>query len=576
MFGNPYIFVSTDEKRIVDAFGFLQSTDLEPRYADAQRNTYLFARAKQDFPCYLSVINDQGDYSIREDVQRALEKQVCSRETDSLVSFAHVDQNRFVAKTDLWGIQHHYYYHKGRTFICSNNCLLIAKLVDARFDEESLFDYLFFLSPNGDRSWFEGVRLLRPDQAIVYDIASGSFSVTEETDLYNEMTVKPSVDLVDAMSSLYEKASAVLRKARTLMSLSAGSDSRTVLSGLLGSGMDVDIVSFGGENFLETRNIRALAKARGLAPKIYDFADLLSNWTETFHSASLVTNGLLNPFRVHYGNYYRSLEGDALFEGFVGSEFVKGEIAVGAAASECHVAVIRDKLDVGQAIESTLGFLPDAYRSRMQEYIIERYRGVLQPVESSGGKKEFARQMLESVPGRVFNPLHALACARLKLYMPFLSRRVLRAVFQSYGVVHYNSLRRDFPGTVKCLIPECLIVKHFDQRLYRSRLDRRVTFAEALELPLFVSDSLRRSRVLLEKLTVRGLHRGQVDAALLAAAAERFLRENSATLEDGFPWGRIEGKHLLSKRCNLICLKQLMMMDLKQMVDTLLNMSTHR
>jgi hypothetical protein len=121
-----------------------------------------------------------------------------------------------------------------------------------------------------------------------------------------------------------------------------------------------------------------------------------------------------------------------------------------------------------------------------------------------------------------------------------------------------------------------MIVKHFDQRLYRSRLDRRVTFAEALELPLFVSDSLRRSRVLLEKLTVRGLHRGQVDAASLRAAAGQFLIENSATMEDGFPWGRIEGKHLLSKRCNLICLKQLMKMDLKQMVDTLLKTSTHR
>lgn len=47
---------------------------------------------------------------------------------------------------------------------------------------------------------------------------------------------------------------------------------------------------------------------------------------------------------------------------------------------------------------------------------------------------------------RVFNPLHALRRAHLNLNVPFLSRRVLRAVFQSFGVVHYTSLRSDFPG----------------------------------------------------------------------------------------------------------------------------------
>ena len=259
MFGSPYIFISTEEKRILDACGFVRSTDLEPLYADAQRNAYFFARRRQDFPHYLSVINDQADYSIREGIQRVFEGQSCLRETDSLVSFAHVDRGKFAAKTDLWGIQNHYYYSNGHTFVCSNNCFLLAKLVDARFAEESLFDYLFFLSPLGDRSLFDGVRLLRPDQAISYDIASRSYSVTKETDLYDEMTAEPSEDLVGAMSGVFGRASVVLRGARTLMSLSAGSDSRTILSGLLGSGMDVGIVSFGGERFLETRLVHALA-----------------------------------------------------------------------------------------------------------------------------------------------------------------------------------------------------------------------------------------------------------------------------------------------------------------------------
>jgi hypothetical protein len=47
-------------------------------------------------------------------------------------------------------------------------------------------------------------------------------------------------------------------------------------------------------------------------------------------------------------------------------------------------------------------------------------------------------------------------------------------------------------------------------------------------------------------------------------------------MKDGFPWGRIEGKRLLRTRRNLVCLKQLVMTDFKQMVDTHLKMSTRR
>jgi hypothetical protein len=439
-----------------------------------------------------------------------------------------------------------------------------------------MFEYLFFLSPVGDKSWFEGVRLLERNQAVAYDIASRRFSVTDKADLYEELTRKPSVGLLDAVSGFYAKAASVLQGKKVQLSLSGGSDSRTVLSGLLKYGVDVRVVSFGGEDFLETGAIRALAKARGLNSTIYDFAELLSNWSETFHSASLVTNGLLNPFRVHYGNYYRVLDGDALFEGFTGSEFVKGEIAVGGVTSECHADVIRNRMDVKQAIGHTYGFLPETFRSRMGEYIVETHGGALPPVESPAGKEEFARRMFEFVPTRVFNPLHALGSAHLKIYNPFLSPRILRTVFESYGIVNYNSLRMDFPGPVKSLVPECLIVKQFDDRLYGTRLDRQVSFKEALELPLFIVDPLRRSRELKKRLTAGRRHHGQVDIAIINAAAERYLRENETPMDYSVLGGKIEGTQLLKKRCNLICLRKLMTWDLTTMVGILMKTGRRR
>lgn len=576
MFGSPYLFISTTDDKIIEQCGHLQSGGLEVRFSDDERRARMFTGVHREFPFYLSVMNDQADYSIQDDVRRGLENRPFSTDSDSLVSFAHVSESKFVAKTDLWGIQHHYFYEDPRTFICSNNCFLIAKMVNARISEKSIYEYIFYLSPVGDSSWFEGIRLLAPGQGIVYDFATRRYTLSEKADLYRELTVEPRESLVDAAAGFFEKAAKALEGKKILLSLSAGSDSRTILSGLVKAGVDVNAVSFGGDNFLETLAIEKIVKRLGLKWRIINFADLLADWTGSFHSASLLTNGLINAFRVHYWHFYRALDGDALFEGFAASEFVKAEIAIGSVASDCHVDVIRNGVSVGEALAKSHPFLSSEFRKKIEEHILARDRLTLEPIESPSGKREFARLMFEFVPTRVFNPIHALGCANLKIYNPFLSRRILRTLFRSYGVVNYSTLSKNWPGPIRTIKPECLIVRQFHPKLYGMRIDRQVSYKEALEMPLFIADPLRRARIWKARATAGKRHGNQVDGALTMAAAERYFRENETSLDYSILGGKIEGTHLLRKRCNLICLHHLMTWDLQRMVETLVGAGRHR
>jgi hypothetical protein len=566
-----YLLVSSSDRSILAKCSNLETKGVLLRFSDAARGTYLYSSAEREYPQYLSVINDQGDFSIRDEARCLLEQGPEPAESDSLLSFAHIADGRFVARTDPWGIQHHYFYQDGRSFICSNNCFLVAKLVDARLSEASVFECLFFLSPLGDRSWFEDVRVLQPGQAILFDVTSRRLTLTPARDLYQEIAGTPGGDLVEQAAAYFDRAARVLRGRRVLVSLSSGIDSRTVLAGLIKSGLEPEAVSFGGDDFVESKAIKSLAASRGVKSTIYGFESLLSDWEDGFRTATLVTNGLLNPLRMHFPKFYGGLRGDAIFEGLLGSEFVKAEIAVGAVVSSAYAEAVSEGGCVRGAIDSRFDCLSPEFRSRMEHRITENYGHALVPVDTPEGVKEFARFAFHFIPSRVFGAQHVLASTMLNLYEPFLSRRFLRALSVSFGVTHYDSLSRDFPGPIRSLKPEAMIVRAFDPRLYASRLDRLFSMKEALELPGFLVRNLQRARKQPLRLVTRGMRPGQVDGALLQNAARQFLRANSRPEVLDFQKDQAETDNLLKERCTLICIEQLMGMDLSALVQRMMD-----
>ncbi len=569
MSGDLYVFIATSDEKVIEKGRELQAAGLGALFFDATAGASLYGSGRQGVPHYLSVINDLQDFSIPDEIRRVAQGQPASPDSDSLVSFAHASDGRFVARTDLYGVQRHYYFNDGRTFVCSNNALIVARLVDAPLDHATMmFEYLFFMQPAREHSYFAGVNTLLPGEGIAWDLATRKVSRTAKVDLYAEMTTGSSgEDLVTAATGFFRAAAKVLQGRQALVSLSAGSDSRTVMAGTLASGMNVSAVTFGGDDFVETRFVRDLAARRGFKVDVQGFPGLLEQWDQTFRSMALSTSGVISCWMVHYGKFYRAMQGDALFEGFAGSEFIKAEIVPGSTTAVPIVKVISGGMSIAEAIRHSFGCLPEEFRTRMAQYIADTYGATLLPVATPEGRREYARFMYEFLPSHVFGAVNTLANAYRGLYLPFYSRRILRAIQKTQGITKFNSLPTGgYPGSVQCLKAECVLVKQFDRMLYESRIDRQHSFREADELPVFMVDALRRIRGRIQRLRIKGMVPGQVPGALVQRAARDFVDANDQLVDYSLFGDKVSGDDLIRERSKLIVLRQLMNDDLRTLV----------
>ena len=553
-----YLFVSTKNGALAAKCASLEAPSFTRVISDAKNGAAAYfytARAGGSSPYYLGIINDQKDYSVETEIQRLLTNGGAPADSESLLSFAHAADNRFVAASDLWGIQHHCYYHDDDSFLCSNSLFLLSSILGSRLSEAALFEYLFFNFPMRETTWFDNIRMLGPGRAVVFDWGTRKLTITPPVDLYQRMTaLAEDTDPASAAAAFFGKVAKALGEEKACIGLSAGSDSRTVLSGLLKYGLLDHAVSFGREDFAETHAIKRFTGEMGIRSVFHNLPDLHTDWNDSFIRGEIVTNGLLHPSRVHYVKHYGQVKGTAWFEGYLGSEIVKGEIAA-AVASTHHAAVIRDNRAVRDVVNSDFGFLPSEFRSKMESSISNAHQALLTPIESNEGKKQFASFIFDMCPSKVFGGLINLAGRRMKTYYLFLSPRVIRTLGTRYGVVGYNSLLRSFPGGIKDIVPEAEIVKRFDTRLYESRLDRLVSFKEALELPLAVSYPIWGARRLEEKLTTRQYHHGQTDPKEPRGYIKAFVDEHPDEFIDGFFEGKLEGETLLRERAKIACLR---------------------
>ena len=564
-----YLFVSTDKAQIADRCSCLETTVFRNRASSDEPYRFFLTNSDDEHPHFLVVINDLADHNPAQEVDHLLAGKPGPPPSDSLCSFAHLKGARFLAKTDFWGVHHHYFYHDNHTFICSSNLFLIAGLIDAKLSNDSLFEYLFFLAPLNEHSWFENIRLLKPDQHLLYNSDTDEFKLSPVTDINQALTGNPSPQpIAEATSAFFKGAANGLAGRRALISLSSGTDSRTVLAGMLQNDILERVVSFGRDDLLETQAINRFADKYCFASTQYDYQQLLCNWEENYMRGMIVTQGLLNPTRVHYANYYKTLEGVALFEGIIGSQFVKGEIAIGGTTTEFQASLLQGKADLPTVIENGFGCLPVETRSRMIEYIADVYGNLVKPVYSESGREEYARFLFNFVPSRIFSPVIQLATEEMKGYFPFLSRRLLQAVFKHHGIVHYSTLDGRFPGTISCLKPECEMVRSSDRRVYTSLLDRMVSFREVEQLPTPLLRQIRRLRLLRNRFLYHRMRSGQVNHHQLRQPLVSYLEHHEIQHGSLLADCRL-GQKMLKQRAMLVSLNQLQQADPATIVSQL-------
>lgn len=463
-----------------------------------------------EFAC--SVVNDQGDYDVAALIRRAATG-VEGGDHDSVVSVASPLDDGFACLADFYAIGTHYRFMDEDTFACSDDLFLVAALAGADLSRESLYEYLFFLSPAGERTWFDSVRRLLPGQGLRYNAFEHGVAVTGPVRVADQLARLPVTSLEESVRRFIEGTARTLDGARANVSISAGSDSRTVLAILRATGAPIHAWSFGSPGLVETDLIERLVRRFGLEWTLVDMSAFASAWVERFRRTLRATGGLLNPYRTHYEEFFGCMPaGEPVFEGVLGSQFLKGEMAVGSIIAPAHRAVAAGEMTVADAVDRQLADLPEEFRRGMAEYIADVHPDALVDVHTDAGAELFRRWGLEFFPGRIFAGMIRLPSKRRAVYQPLIAPSIVAAVGRlDLGIARDIAIRRDNRGPIAVLEAEAHIVRAIDPAIYRSVIDRGVSFREVLELPDPARRLVKKWRNGLSKIRYRGWTRGQVE-----------------------------------------------------------------
>ena len=447
------------------------------------------------------------------------------------MSVASLLDDGFACLADFYAIGTHYRYEDDDTFICGDDLFLVAALAGVDLSLESLYEYLFFLSPAGERTWFDGVRRLLPGQGLRYEADGHRVSVTGAIPVIERLASIDAGSIGEAVRRFVEAAGRAVDGTRANVSISAGSDSRTVLAILRGIGAPIHAWSFGSPGLVETDLIGRLVRDFDLEWTLVDMSEFRSPWVERFRRTLRETGGLLNPYRTHYGEFYdRMPAGEPVFEGVLGSQFMKGEMAVGSIVSPAHHDVLSGGMTVERSVERHFAGLPDDFRRGMAAYLADVHPNALNDVHGDAGAAAFRRWGLEFFPGRIFAGMIRLPMKRRAVYQPLIAPSIVASVNgMDLGIARDIGIRCDHRGPIAVLEAEAMIVRDLDPEIYRSVLDRGISFREVLELPCPARRLVKKWRNGVAKLRYRGWRWGQVDnvdvdretAAYAAAAAGR-------------------------------------------------------
>jgi len=472
----------------------------------------------------MSVVNDIGDYDITHIISQLLDDHFVSIfNQDSLLSLSCVNKRYFACVTDFWGIMTHYWTISKNTFVCSNNIFLVSDIIGNELCNESLYEYLFFMAPRKDNTWFTNVQCLLPGQQLIYDLKYGLVKLSKSTD-FNLLFEFSEKNISETVFNFFKEAKEKIGNTKPInIALSAGSDSRTVLACLRHFGMNPNAITFGKNDSLESHLVKELVEKLDTQWTFVDLKDFESDFENLFSTGTFISNGLLNPFRTHYCVLYNQIyDGSPLFEGILGSEFVKGEIAVDAMISKLHNDVIANGTEIEKTIEKYYSEISIDLKKAMANYIKDKYGKELFDINSAQGLNCYHQYSLEFIPSRIFGPLILLQLANgISPYHPFISPNILKSIFSSgQGIGSSVSLRNDFVGGIGSIRVEAEIVKDMDKRIFNSLLDRGISFKDALS-PLFFAKIRKKYNRLKEKTTIkRHFKPGQIDNSKIIKITE--------------------------------------------------------
>jgi hypothetical protein len=381
---------------------------------------------------------------------------------------------------------------------------------------------------------------------LTFDLNENKIYVNRNNNPYDLLfnTNEPDNNYVDSFIEYFNNFKQSDVSNNTGISLSGGSDSRTVLSGLMYTGKYFETYSWGGSEYLETYKIKKLADKLSLKNTLIEYEELAAYYDKYLAQGVFLTNGMLTAVHQYY--YYTKLpENINLFEGYLGSEFVKGELSDGM-IKQVYYDIVKNNLTLTESLDKHLGDLGGDMKKRMSEYIGNTFGDSFENVDTDTGKRKFQEYLIEFIPSRVFSGIinHGIALG-VNYYLPFFSPEILRKLFNAgYGIKNNISLRKDFPGTEKIIEVQSKIVKKINPDIFSSLLDRNVKFSE-YNLPLFISGNLRKYRNYKDKQKIKKLPvTEQVDYKNIAKNSDFNKMEINNYIKDTFKIQNCDNKYI--------------------------------
>jgi asparagine synthase (glutamine-hydrolysing) len=214
-----------------------------------------------------SSINDLSDFIINSD-------------GEYIIYFLDIKSCILVIINDCLGRLPLYYYFNRSTFISGRSLKFIVQNLPAiTIDREALMEYISFLAPMGNKTFFKGIYRLMPATMLIIDYKSGNLT---EKQLYahnfdNRME-NPKIDFyIQHLKNLFLEASKsridYIADKKIVLALSGGLDSRAVLLSLLNLKADFENVTFRdqyGNVRRELSAIKELANNYSLKHRLYD------------------------------------------------------------------------------------------------------------------------------------------------------------------------------------------------------------------------------------------------------------------------------------------------------------------
>lgn len=511
---NSYVFISTAKASIAEKaaglFAGIFSCDEFPGAVSRTNMIYYAAKDKNIYCC--SSINESISTGHGALADRMIKNGCAGSKTEhEIYSLAWLNGHHFYCNSDYMGIFTHYYYEDNNTFIASDNLLLIANLIDAQFSENGIFDAVLFKKPFGSNTWYQNIYCLTAGNILSFDMNSTKIDKIGSTD-FNDLLDGSRSDYIDSFSEIFNKIK-ISENMSTCLSLSAGSDSRSVLAGLLNAKKKFKAYSWGGANYLETYKIRKIVQEFDLEWDLVDFAKLMNDYAR-YHYQSIYHSSGLSP-AIHHFFYRANLPRNSyLFEGYGGSEFVKGEHSDGM-YSDIFKAVIKENLSIKDSIARHFPGANASTLSNLTEYLSENYSQYFESINTDSGKKKFQLYLLNFLPAKIFSGIFKPSeIYGLNLIEPFFSPKILSSLFgNDLGIKENLSLRNDFAGVIKSIKPEALIIKKMNPVLYKSLLDRNVRYSE-WNYPSLLIKTIRKVRQQFDKIILINHRIGsQVDYA---------------------------------------------------------------